>query len=52
MDFLMNFDQNAFIADLDNFLAEYGFARVETYWPDETKVGRGDAFYIKNKEGK
>ena len=46
------YENNAFIADLDNFLSEYGFARVETYWPDETKVGWGDAFYIKNKEGK
>jgi FkbM family methyltransferase len=46
------YENNAFIADLDNFLAEYGFERVETYWPDETKVGWGDAFYIKNKEGK
>ena len=34
--------------ELDNFLGEYGFKRVETYWP-ETWDNWGDAFYIKEK---
>jgi hypothetical protein len=34
--------------ELDNFLGEYGFKRVETYWP-ETWYNWGDAFYIKEK---
>ena len=34
------------IDELDNFLGEYGFERVETYWP-ETWYNWGDAFYLK-----
>lgn len=37
------------IDELDNFLGEYGFKRVETHWP-ETWYNWGDAFYVKEKE--
>lgn len=41
------YEGNTFIEQLDEFLSEYGFSRVETYWPDPKKVGWGDALYIK-----
>ena len=40
------YHQCAFIDDLDNFLKQFGFNRVETDWAGHTW---GDAFYIKNK---
>ena len=36
------------VEELDEFLSEYGFERVETHWP-ETWYKWGDALYIKNK---
>jgi FkbM family methyltransferase len=41
------YENNAFIDELDKFLSDYNFERVETYWPDSSKLGWGDAFYIK-----
>lgn len=40
------YHQCAFVDDLDNFLSQYGFKRVETTWDGGTW---GDALYIKNK---
>lgn len=37
---------NMEIHDMDEFLAEYGFKRVETHWPSPNWTW-GDAFYIK-----
>jgi len=42
------YEGNAMVEDLDSFLGDYGFKRVETYWP-ETWYKWGDALYIKNK---
>lgn len=43
------YEGNPLVEDLDDYLAEYKFERVETYWPsDEYKWG--DALYIKNKK--
>lgn len=42
------YENNAMIDDIDKYLGEYGFERVETYWP-ETWYKWGDAFYIKKK---
>lgn len=43
------YEGNPLVEDLDKYLAEYKFERVETHWPnDEYKWG--DAFYIKNKK--
>ena len=36
------------IGELDSFLGEYGFERVETYWPEDW-YNWGDALYIKKK---
>lgn len=36
------------IGELDSFLGEYGFERVETYWPEKW-YNWGDGFYIKKK---
>ena len=36
------------MSELDSFLGEYGFKRVETYWP-ENWYNWGDALYIKKK---
>lgn len=41
------YEGNPLVEELDEFLSEYGFARVETFWPDDFKWG--DAFYIKEK---
>lgn len=41
------YEGNTFIEELDEFLSDYGFSRVETHWPDPKKVGWGDALYIK-----
>ena len=41
------YEGNPLVEDLDEFLSEYGFSRVETFWPDDFKWG--DAFYIKEK---
>jgi FkbM family methyltransferase len=35
------------VEDIDNFLGEYGFERVEVYWNNQQEWG--DAFYIKKK---
>jgi FkbM family methyltransferase len=42
------YENNAMIGDIDEYLSEYGFERVETYWP-ETWYKWGDALYIKRK---
>jgi FkbM family methyltransferase len=42
------YENNAMIGDIDEYLGEYGFERVETYWP-ETWYKWGDALYIKKK---
>jgi len=42
------YENNAMIDDIDKYLGEYGFERVETYWP-ETWYKWGDALYIKKK---
>ena len=34
------------IDEMDEFLAEFGFERVETYWPSEN-WSWGDALYIR-----
>tara|TARA_S200000501_G_scaffold350227_1_gene367032 strand:- start:1164 stop:1790 length:627 start_codon:yes stop_codon:yes gene_type:complete len=36
------------IGELDSFLGNYGFERVETYWPEDW-YNWGDALYIKKK---
>lgn len=42
------YENNALIEDIDEFLFNYNFKRVETiWWPD---ASWGEAFYIKNKE--
>jgi FkbM family methyltransferase len=42
------YENNAMIDDIDEYLSNYGFERVETYWP-ETWYKWGDALYIKKK---
>jgi FkbM family methyltransferase len=42
------YESNAMIDDIDEYLSDYGFERVETYWP-ETWYKWGDALYIKKK---
>lgn len=42
------YEGNAMIDDIDEYLSDYGFERVETHWP-ETWYKWGDALYIKNK---
>ena len=42
------YENNAMIDDIDEYLSQYGFERVETYWP-ETWYKWGDALYIKRK---
>ena len=42
------YEGNAMIDEIDQYLGEYGFERVETHWP-ETWYKWGDALYIKNK---
>ena len=42
------YEGNAMIGDIDEYLTDYGFKRVETHWP-ETWYKWGDALYIKNK---
>ncbi len=42
------YENNAMIDDIDEYLSDYGFERVETYWP-ETWYKWGDALYIKKK---
>jgi hypothetical protein len=37
------------INELDDFLSQYGFKRVETQWCGNDSSGWGDAFYIKTK---
>jgi len=41
------YENNTMIDDLDSFLSDYNFNRVETYWP-EPWYKWGDALYIKN----
>lgn len=45
------YEGNPMVEELDEFLNEYGFERVETYWP-ETWYKWGDALYIKCKKRK
>ena len=40
------YEGNAFIEEIDEYLSDYGFERVETHWP-ETYYTWGDALYIK-----
>jgi FkbM family methyltransferase len=42
------YEGNPMVEELDEFLGEYGFQRVETHWP-ETWYKWGDALYIKKK---
>jgi FkbM family methyltransferase len=42
------YEGNPMVEELDEFLSEYGFERVETHWP-ETWYKWGDALYIKKK---
>ena len=42
------YEGNPMVEELDQFLGEYGFQRVETHWP-ETWYKWGDALYIKKK---
>ena len=42
------YEGNAMVGELDEFLGEYGFERVETKWP-ESYYTWGDALYIKKK---
>lgn len=42
------YEGNPMVEELDEFLNEYGFERVETHWP-ETWYKWGDALYIKKK---
>jgi FkbM family methyltransferase len=39
------YENNAMIEEIDNYLSDYNFSRVETYWTGELW---GDALYIKN----
>lgn len=41
------YENNTMITELDDFLSNYNFKRVETYWP-ESWYKWGDALYIKN----
>lgn len=43
------YEGNPLVEDLDEFLGEYGFERVETYWPADYYKW-GDALYIKCKK--
>jgi FkbM family methyltransferase len=43
------YEGNPMVEELDDFLGEYGFERVETHWP-ETWYKWGDALYIKSKK--
>jgi FkbM family methyltransferase len=43
------YEQNVLVTDLDNYLSQYGFKRVETFWPTE-EYNWGDALYIKEKQ--
>lgn len=42
------YEGNAFVEEIDEYLASYSFERVETKWP-ETYYTWGDALYIKKK---
>jgi FkbM family methyltransferase len=42
------YENNAMIDEIDEYLGEYGFERVETHWPEEW-FQWGDAVYIKRK---
>lgn len=43
------YEGNPMVEELDSFLGEYGFERVETHWP-ETWYKWGDALYIKKEK--
>jgi FkbM family methyltransferase len=43
------YEGNPLIEDIDEFLGEYGFERVETHWP-ETWYKWGDALYVKKSK--
>lgn len=40
------YENNAYIEDIDKFLSQYSFERIETDWWEDH--GWGDAFYVKN----
>lgn len=42
------YENNAMIGEIDEYLGNYGFERVETHWPEEW-FQWGDAVYIKKK---
>lgn len=42
------YENNAMIGEIDEYLGNYGFERVETHWPEEW-FQWGDALYIKKK---
>jgi FkbM family methyltransferase len=42
------YEGNPMVEDLDEFLGDYGFGRVETHWPADWYKW-GDALYIKKK---
>jgi FkbM family methyltransferase len=42
------YENNALIEEIDEYLGNYGFERVETHWPEEW-FQWGDAVYIKKK---
>lgn len=43
------YEKNPMIEDIDQYLFNFGFERVETHWP-ETWYKWGDALYIKSKK--
>lgn len=43
------YEGNPMVEELDTFLGDYGFERVETHWP-ETWYKWGDALYIKTEK--
>jgi FkbM family methyltransferase len=43
------YEGNPMVEEIDDFLSEYGFERVETHWP-ETWYKWGDALYVKKSK--
>jgi hypothetical protein len=43
------YEENPLISDLDLFLKNFGFIRVETKWAKDGLLPWGDAFYVKLK---
>lgn len=40
------YEGNMLVGEMDEYLAKFGFVRVETHWPSE-KWGWGDAFFVR-----